>query len=119
MRRTNSGPKTGYGNGSVHEEKRGSGRWVAELGGVRRRAKSETEAREKLKLLQERRDARLKLKKGSTTVGEWLNIWLSDYCDHLKPKTREGYLNVVKTYISPYPIARIRLEDLTADDIAQ
>lgn len=110
-------PKTGYGNGSVHEEKVGSGRWVAELDGVRRRASSEAEAKEKLKLLQERRDGRLKLKLGSMTLGEWLQVWLDDYCSHLKPKTLEGYRHVVATYIAPYDIARVRVEDLAPDDI--
>src|SRR5207245_4302461 len=106
MPRNTKEPMTGYGNESVHEEKLGSSRWVAELDGVRRRAKSEGEAREKLRLLQERRDARLQIKKGSQTLGEWLSVWLADYCDHLKPKTREGYAAAVRTYIEPYPLAR-------------
>lgn len=117
--KSDSEPKTGYGEGGVHEEKIGSGRWIAELDGIRRRARSEAEALEKLKLLQERRDARLKLKKGSLTLLAWLTIWLDEYCDHLKPKTLEGYRDVVRTYIEPYPIARVRLEDLEADDIVQ
>ena len=112
-------PKTGYGNGGVHEEKVGSGRWVAELDGTRRRARSEAEANEKLRLLQGRRDNRLKLKKGSLTVIEWVSIWLDRYCDHLKPKTLEGYRDVVRVYIEPFAIARVRLEDLTADDIRE
>jgi integrase len=112
-------PKAGYGNGSVYEEPEGSGHWRAELNGVRRRARSEAEANEKLKLLQDRRDGRLKLKLGSLTLAEWLRIWLDDYCSHLKPKTLEGYRHVVQTYIDPYDIARIRLEDLDADDIVR
>lgn len=110
-------PKTGYGNGSVYEEKIGSGRWVAELDGIRRRARSKAEADEKLKLLQDRRDARLKLKLGSLTLGEWLDIWLDRYCDHLKPKTLDGYRDAVKIYIAPYDLARVRIEDLSPDDI--
>ncbi len=116
-RRVDTAPKTGYGNGSIHEEKLGSGRWVAELDGVRRRARSVEEAQEKLRLLQERRDARLNLKKGSTRLIEWLHIWLTDYCDHLKPLTRAGYTEAIKTYIEPYPIAKVRMEDLLSDDI--
>lgn len=112
-------PQAGYGNGGVHEEKQGSGRWVAELDGVRRRAKSEAEALDKLKQLQERRDAKLKIKKGSTTLGDWLTTWLEDYCDHLKPKTLEGYRDAVRVYIEPYPVARVRLEDLDSDDIVE
>jgi hypothetical protein len=115
----NDGPKTGYGNGGVHEEKEGSGRWVAELDGVRRRARNEAAANEKLRLLQERRDARLKIKQGSLTIDDWLVIWLERYCDHLKAKTLEGYRDVVRTYIQPYDLARVRLEALTADDIVQ
>jgi integrase len=110
-------PLTGYGNGSVYEDKDGSGLWRAELDGVKRRARSETDARDKLRLLQERRDARLNLKKGSTRFIEWLEIWLNDYCDHLKPLTRAGYREAIKTYIEPYPLARVRMEDLESDDI--
>lgn len=112
-------PKTGYGNGGVHEEKVGSGRWIAELDGTRRRAKSEADALEKLRFLQARRDKRLDLKKGSQTVIGWLMMWLDNYCDTLKPKTLEGYRDVVRTYIAPYAIARVRLEDLIADDILE
>ena len=116
-RKKQSAPKLGYGYGSVHEEKAGSGRWVAELDGVRRRARSKEEAEEKLRMLQDRRDAKLKIKKGSITVGEWFTIWLDRYCDHLKAKTLEGYHDVVRLYIEPYAIARIRLEDLSSDDV--
>jgi integrase len=117
-RRTNDdAPKTGYGNGGVHEEKVGSNRWVAELDGIRRRARSEAAANEKLRLLQERRDARLNLKKGSTRLIEWLAIWLAEYCDHLKPLTRSGYTEAIKNYIEPYPLAKVRMEDLASDDI--
>lgn len=117
-RRTNDdAPKTSYGNGGVHEEKVGSGRWVADLDGVRRRARSEAEGNEKLRALQARRDARLNLKKGSTHLIECMAIWLADYCDHLKPLTRAGYAEAIKNYIEPYPLAKVRMEDLDSDDI--
>lgn len=116
-RRNDDMPQTGYGNGSVYEEKIGSGRWVAELDNVRRRARNEAEAREKLRQLQERRNARLNLRKGSTRLIDWLSIWLSDYCDHLKPLTRAGYMEAIKNYIEPYPLAKVRMEDLESDDI--
>lgn len=118
-KKPDTAPKTGYGNGSVHEEKAGSNRWVAELDGTRRRAKSEEEAREKLRVLQDRRDARLKLNQGSMTVLEWMQRWLDQHCDHLKSKTLEGYRDAVRLYIKPYSIARVRLEDLVADDILE
>jgi integrase len=116
-RRTDDAPKSGYGNGSVYEDKEGSGLWRAELDGVKRRARSEAAAYEKLRMLQERRDNRLNLKKGSTTLLAWLGIWLADYCDHLKPLTRAGYVEAVKNYIEPYPLAKVRMEDLESDDI--
>src|SRR5262249_17153422 len=95
----------------------GSGLWRAELDGVKRRARTEAAANEKLRQLQERRDARLSLKKGSTRLIEWLEIWLNEYCDHLKPLTRAGYREATTTYIAPYPLARVRMEDLESDDI--
>src|SRR5262245_38338729 len=116
-RKTDDAPKTGYGSGSVYEEKIGSGRWVAELDGVRRRARSEAGAWEKLRILQERRDNRLNLKKGSTTLLAWSEIWLTDYCDHLKPLTRPGYWEAIKNYIEPYRLANVRMENLISDHI--
>src|SRR5262249_27748292 len=116
-RRKDDAPQTGYGNGSVYEDREGSGLWRAELDGVKRRARTEAAANEKLRQLQERRDARLSLKKGSTRLIEWLEIWLNEYCDHLKPLTRAGYREATTTYIAPYPLARVRMEDLESDDI--
>lgn len=106
---------SGYGNGSVYEEKRGSGRWIAELGGVRRRAKSEAEALEKLALLQQRREDRLKPE--SMTLEKWLDKWLEDHCKHLKERSRLYYAEMVRIYIKPYKIARIKLENLISEDI--
>lgn len=116
---SDDGPKRGYGQGSVYEETEGSNRWIASLDGTRRRAKSEAEARQKLKQLQERRDNRLNLKQGSMTVAEWLETWLADYCDHLKQKTREGYERAIRGHITPHALANVRLEALAADDIVQ
>jgi integrase len=118
MRKSNTNaPATGYGNGSVHEEKCGSGRWIAELDGTRRRARSQAQANEKLRELQDRRTKRLSLTKGSVTVADWLDRWLTIYCSDLKAKTIEGYRYAIERYIKPYPLARIRLEELLGGDI--
>lgn len=106
---------TGYGNGSVYEEKRGSGRWIAELDGVRRRAKSEAEALEKLALLQQRREERLRPE--SITLDKWLDKWLTEHCEHLRERSRFYYSEIIRIYIKPYRIARIKLEDLITEDI--
>jgi hypothetical protein len=45
-------------------------------------------------------------------VTEWLPVWL-------KAKTRQGYGEVVRIYIAPYDLARVRLEQLSADDIVR
>ncbi|NTU82734.1 MAG: site-specific integrase [Chloroflexales bacterium] len=114
-------PKRGYGNGSVHEEKEDSGRWIAELDGVRRRAKSREEAEEKLRLLQELRDHRVDIGKSSQLLGQWLTIWLS-VClpgreKPLKARTLQGYAEIIRLYITPYRISQLALETVSAKDI--
>lgn len=106
------GPATGYGNGSVYEESPGSGRWMARLDGVRRRARGEEEAQQKLLRLQKQRDDHLQLGEGSQTVSAWYTTWVNVYCDEFKHKTREGYKGVYHCWIKPYAIANIRLDDL-------
>jgi integrase len=106
-------PKTGYGNGGVHEEKKGSGRWIAELDGVRRRAHSKAEADEKLRKLQEQRDANIKLQYSSMRFYTWYKLWITPSYSDLKQKTREGYEEVGRLYIEPYKLASTALEDVT------
>ena len=36
------------------------------------------------------------------TVSEWFNIWLADYCQHIKPRTKEAYKSIIKNYFDKY-----------------
>lgn len=45
-------------------------------------------------------------------VGDWLDIWTSDYCLDLKPGTLSLYKRHVKNYLKPY-LGHTKLSDLT------
>ena len=47
------------------------------------------------------------------TVGEWLELWLSDYTDDLAPRTVYGYTRIVRNHLQP-ALGSIRLQELTA-----
>jgi integrase len=52
----------------------------------------------------------------STTVADWLELWLSDRERALRPATVSSYRETVKRYIVP-SIGRLRLDRLTPEDV--
>jgi integrase len=108
----------GNGEGSIFEYPKGSDRWYAQVtlanGRVRRRlALSQRGAREKLRQLQAELEQGIKLELQQPTVAEWCKIWLDTYAKNLKPNIREDYRGVVRRYIEPPPLGKIRLNKLT------
>ena len=100
----------GYGDGSVYESPKGSGRWIAQVpdghgGNIRRRAKSEKDA-EALKatlIQQQAQKKRLNLHQrgGMKTLeffvtDEW---WPACKARKLAPKTLEDYSTTVEIYL--------------------
>lgn len=45
-------------------------------------------------------------------VGEWLNVWLNDYCVDLKPGTISLYRRHIRNYLAPY-IGAVKLCELS------
>lgn len=94
------------GDGTIYQE--GEGRWRAALviDGkiVRRRAKTEKEAKLKLKELKALRDQRLNVGDGKQLVKDWCEFWLSTILPgkEVKPKTLEGHRYVIEHYVLPY-----------------
>ena len=50
------------------------------------------------------------------TVGDWLAVWLSDYCGDKKWSTRKHYKAQVETHIRP-AFGAVKLSQLSAKDI--
>lgn len=100
----------GYGDGSVYESPKGSGRWVAQVPDghgdyIRRRARSEKDAEarkaEIIHEMAEKKRLNLKLRGGSKTledfvVEEW---WPACKARKLAPKTLEDYSTTVEIYL--------------------
>jgi integrase len=110
------------GEGTVYRRK-SDGLWVAMLdlgvvGGKRRRktayAQREEEARAKLRKLQETQARGLSLLAPTHTVGQWLDVWLSDVKAHdgTRPATLVLYQGLADHYIEPV-IGQVRLDRLT------
>lgn len=45
------------------------------------------------------------------TVGQWLNVWIDDYCVDVKPRTLDKYRSTINNRLIPY-LGRIKLKDL-------
>ena len=100
----------GYGDGSIYESPKGSGRWIAQVPDghgkyLRRRAKSEKDAKvTKANLISERDEKKrlkLDLRGGLKTleafvVDEW---WPACKARNLAPKTLEDYSTTVELYL--------------------
>lgn len=100
----------GYGDGSVYETPKGSGRWIAQIpnghgGHIRRRAKSEKSAETlKADLIREQAEKRrlnLHARGGMKTleffvIDEW---WPACKARKLAPKTLEDYSTTVEIYL--------------------
>jgi integrase len=105
------------GTGSVYQRKDGS--WVAQFEGTYRYARTETEARRKLRTLLRPADdvpsslgERAKKPKG-ITVAAALDDYLETAKRKLKPRTVERYQQVIDIYLKP-ALGTVRLHKLTA-----
>jgi integrase len=103
------------GEGSAYKY---DGVWWAQItlpnGRVRRRrARTQEEARAKLRELQAAQQKGLRAASQQPTVSAWCQIWLDTYTRSLKPNIREDYRGVVRRYIDSDPIGKVRLHALT------
>src|SRR5918911_1298395 len=106
------------GEGSIYEYPKGSGEWFAQIylengRSIRRSAKSQREAREKLKQLQAELEQGVNLTTQQPTVTQWCYTWLDTFTPNLKHNIRDDYKGVVKRYIEPDTIGKRRLNKLT------
>lgn len=108
------------GNGTVYNE--GKGRWRAAIvidgKTIRRRAKTEKEAKALLADLIKQRDQGLDIQRGTQTLQEWCEFWFATILPgkHVKPRTLQGHRYIVEHYVLPY-LGKLQLAKLTAQHI--
>lgn len=110
------------GEGSIYEYPEDSGIWYAQVrveGGPpkRRRAKSQREAREKLKQLLAELEQGIDLTIQQPTVEQWCLTWLEAFAVNLKPRIKEDYAGIVRRYIKDTRLGRRKLSQLTPADV--
>ena len=94
--------------GSEYQRKDGS--WVGQYNGVYRYAKTEKEAKRKLRQLLQQAD---EIKPSNITVGTALDEYLQSVKQNLKPRTITRYQIAIETHLKP-AFGRVKLHNLTA-----
>ena len=74
--------------------------------------KTQKEVREKMQTAIAELNAGTYLEPLKMTVGEWLDIWVTEYLGNAKPHTRKSYEGVIKNHIKP-AIGAVKLTSLT------
>lgn len=78
--------------------------------------KTQKEVAQKLKAATASIDAGTYIAPQKMTVGEWLDVWASDYLGGVKPRTVESYTDQIKNHIKP-ALGALKLEALNAHTI--
>lgn len=78
--------------------------------------KTQAEIRQKMRNLQNARDACLDITASEMTISEWLSIWMRDYRNSIKESTKATYWSDIKLHIVPY-IGKIKLSALTSEKV--
>ena len=74
--------------------------------------KTQKEVAEKLRKITSEIDSGTYQEQNRMTLGEWLDIWVSDYLGNIKPWTVVLYKSIIRTHIKP-SLGAIRLDALT------
>ena len=101
--------------GSVRQ--RADGRWEGRYTAPDGRqhsvyAKTEKAVTAKLRAVQHEMDAGAWREPSKMTVGEWLEIWLEDYCTHTTASTRATYERILRVHFLPV-IGNVKLTKLS------
>lgn len=84
----------------------------------RRRARTQTEARRLQRKLQDNLKAGLNPPANNPLLGDYLTNWLAGK-HSLKPNSYLRYEKFIRYQVLPLPLARIRLQEITADHVQQ
>lgn len=112
--------RRGHGEGSM--SRRADGRWQVAItlgrdlrGRVRRKfayASTQAEATDLLRRLGGRAADGLLVATSTPTVAQYLNEWLTDHSDQLRPSTRRSYRHAIDAFLVP-AFGTVRLEQLS------
>ena len=113
--------RAAQGSGSIRQRKDGTWEARCTLGRdpgtgkqVRKSiyGKTQQEVRKKLSSIISESDLGIYKEPVNLTYGEWLEIWLSEYCGAIKPLTLDLYRKTAETRITPF-LGKIALPKLT------
>ncbi len=79
-------------------------------------AKTQAECLQKMKDLQRQAEEGTYTRPSKLTLSQWLDIWLTDYCTNVKPRTIEKYQSIVENQIKP-SLGKIKLTKLSKMDV--
>lgn len=78
--------------------------------------KTQKEVAQKLKAATAAIDSGIYIAPNKQTVGQWLDAWITTYCNSVKPRTIEIYNTVIRVHIKP-ALGAVRLEALNTQTI--
>ena len=107
-------PRNPNGSGSIRQ--RADGRWEARYTAPDGRQRSiyapdEPTARTRLQSVQAEMTLGLYFDASKITFETWARTWLSEYCNHIKPTTRDNYTAYMSNHLIP-ALGRIKLSCL-------
>ncbi|MDL2318482.1 site-specific integrase [Eubacteriales bacterium OttesenSCG-928-A19] len=73
--------------------------------------KTQADVRKKLQKFCTEIDEGMYMEPSKFTVEQWADIWISEYCGHLKPGTLSLYKRQIKNYVKPH-LAKVKLSAL-------
>lgn len=90
--------------------------------GKRRRIRKTFHGKSQQEVKEKMQDASVSLQKkdffepSKATLSQWIDIWLNEYCAHIKYQTRKNYKSQCETHIKPM-LGEIPLAELTSEHI--
>lgn len=112
--------RNAQGSGSIRQRSDGTWEGRYTIPGTKKRpsvyGKTKQEVAKKLRAAVASVDTGIHIEPNKMKVGEWLDIWLDEYCRDVKPLTLKAYENHIKNKLKP-SLGAVKLQALNAHEI--